>query len=69
MKVSKLAKLLDKIADRTGMGPEHIWQHPELLDGTILEPEDICQELVTEARVWHRFQMQKIQDRARGLGV
>lgn len=63
-KYSSVARTLDRIADAAGVGAEHVAASPRLLAGAGLEPEDIDQETVFEAKALHREKMSEIRQRA-----
>ncbi len=57
---SRLAVILDKLADKHGIGPEHLPGRPELLATAGLEPEDVDREAIQEAQRLHRHEMRRI---------
>lgn len=63
-KFSSMARTLDRLAEKHGVGPEHVAANAKWLAGAGLEPDDIDESAIAEARALHRSIMGEIRQRA-----
>ena len=66
-KFSRVAHILDKLANREGIDAKHVAVRPDLLDEVGLEPDDIDAEVVVEAQTLHHEIMYGIHNRVSRL--
>lgn len=59
-KFSRLAKMVDRVADQNGIAHKHIVDHPKLLEELGLEKEELDASLIHEARCYHLSEMNRI---------
>ena len=62
-KYSRMARILDEVADLNGINPRDVPGHPQMLTPYGLDPEDITPEIIGEAMLVHRSAMQDIHTR------
>ncbi len=66
-KFSRVAVILDKLANREGIDAKHVAQRVDLLEEMGMEPDDIDDEVVIEAQKLHREIMYGLHNRVSRL--